>query len=85
VPQNGLRISEFELRQLKAMRDELNSAFEARTAPVATATITGSETVYPAKAGLDPKEPRGWWRRFANFARMFAFCNAEIQASLASS
>jgi putative transposase len=47
---HGLRMTEFELRQLKAIRDELNSAFEARTAPVTSATVTASRSRLSSKA-----------------------------------
>jgi transposase-like protein len=47
----GLGISEFELRQLKAIRDELNSAFEARTTPVTGTTVTASRSRLSSRAG----------------------------------
>jgi transposase-like protein len=40
----GLRMSEFELRQLKAMRDELNRDFTARVAPAAAPPPFASQT-----------------------------------------
>ncbi len=36
----GIRITEFELRQLRAIRDEIDKDFTARTAPLTSATIT---------------------------------------------
>ena len=35
----GLKMTEFERRQLKAIRDELDRAFAARTAPAASAIL----------------------------------------------
>jgi transposase-like protein len=40
----GIKVTEFEGRQLKAIRDELDSDFAARNAPAATATVTASPT-----------------------------------------
>lgn len=40
----GLKMTEFEQRQLKAIRDELDRAFTAQTAPVTGATVTASPT-----------------------------------------
>lgn len=40
----GLRMSEFELRQLKAIRDGLNSDFAARVAPATAPRSTASQT-----------------------------------------
>jgi transposase-like protein len=40
----GLRMNEFELRQLKAIRDELDRAHAERTAPVGSANVTASPT-----------------------------------------
>jgi transposase-like protein len=40
----GLRMSEFELRQLKAICDELDRAHAERTAPVGSANVTASPT-----------------------------------------
>jgi hypothetical protein len=40
----ALRISEFEQRQLKEIRDELNHAYAERTTPVVNAIITASPT-----------------------------------------
>src|SRR6266496_2305962 len=36
----GIRITEFALRQLRAIRDEIDQDFTARTAPLTSATIT---------------------------------------------
>jgi putative transposase len=38
----GIRIGEFERRQLRAIRDELNKDFAARTAPAKVPTLTAS-------------------------------------------
>jgi transposase-like protein len=40
----GIRMTEFEQRQLKAIRDELDRDFAARTAPATSATVTPSPT-----------------------------------------
>ena len=40
----GIRVTEFEQRQLKAIRDELNADFAARTSPLASTTVTASPT-----------------------------------------
>jgi transposase-like protein len=40
----GLRITEFEHRQLKAIRDELDADFTARTSPAASTAVTASPT-----------------------------------------
>jgi transposase-like protein len=45
----GIRITEFEQRQLKAIREELNADFTARTSHVATTTITASPTRLSSK------------------------------------
>jgi putative transposase len=45
----GLRMSEFELRQLKAMRDELNRDFTARVAPVTAPHTTASQARLSSK------------------------------------
>jgi putative transposase len=44
-----LRMSEFELRQLKAMRDELNRDFTARVAPVTAPHTTASQARLSSK------------------------------------
>ena len=49
----GIRIGEFERRQLRAIRDELNKDFAARTAPAMAPTLTASPTLFPARIGLD--------------------------------
>jgi putative transposase len=41
---HGLRMTEFELRQLKAIRDELNGEFAARTAPAASDSAIASRS-----------------------------------------
>jgi putative transposase len=38
----GIRITEFEQRQLKAIRDEIDNEFAARNASVTSATITAA-------------------------------------------
>ncbi len=40
----GIRISEFEQRQLKAIRDEIDKDFTARNAPAAGVTVTKAPT-----------------------------------------
>ncbi len=45
----SIRITEFEQRQLKAIREELNADFTARTSHVATTTITASPTRLSSK------------------------------------
>src|SRR5213592_776725 len=40
----GIRITEFELRQLRAIRDEIDKAHAERTAPVVNANVTESPT-----------------------------------------
>ena len=40
----GIRIAEFEQRQLKAIRDELDQDFTARNAPATGATVTAAPT-----------------------------------------
>ena len=47
---HGLRFTEFELRQLKAIRDELNSAFQARTPPLPAAPISASRNRLSSRA-----------------------------------
>jgi putative transposase len=46
----GLRMSEFECRQLAAIRNELNRAHVERTAPVVNASITASPARLSSKA-----------------------------------
>jgi hypothetical protein len=46
----GLRISEFEQRQLGAIREEINQDFAAQNAPA----VTAPNRIYPATNGLDP-------------------------------
>ena len=49
----GIKITEFEQRQLKAIRDELDRRLHAaRTAPVVSATITASPTRLSSGSGL---------------------------------
>jgi hypothetical protein len=38
----GIRITEFEQRQLTAIRDEIDKDFTARNAPAAGATVTAA-------------------------------------------
>jgi transposase-like protein len=45
----GIRIGEFERRQLRAIRDELNKDFAARTAPAMAPTLTPSPTRLSSK------------------------------------
>jgi putative transposase len=45
----GIKITEFERRQLKAIPDELDRDFAARTAPAATVTLTASPTRLSSK------------------------------------
>jgi len=45
----GIRITEFERRQLKAIRNEIDRDFDARTAPATTATVTASPTRLSSK------------------------------------
>jgi hypothetical protein len=40
----GIRISEFEQRQLKAIRDEIDKDFTARHAPTAGVTVSKAPT-----------------------------------------
>jgi transposase-like protein len=45
----GIRITEFEQRQLRAIRDELNTDFAARTSSLASTTVTASPTRLSSK------------------------------------
>lgn len=45
----GLKMTEFEQRQLKAIRDELDSAHAQRTAPAVSPTLTASPTRLSSK------------------------------------
>ncbi len=45
----GIRVTEFEQRQLKAIRDELNADFAARTSPLASKPVTASPTRLSSK------------------------------------
>ena len=45
----GIRITEFELRQLRAIRDEIDKDFTARTAPLTSATVTAAPTRLSSK------------------------------------
>jgi hypothetical protein len=45
----SLKTSEFERRQLKAIRDELGRVRPERTAPLATANVTASPTRLSSK------------------------------------
>jgi putative transposase len=47
----GIRITEFERRQLKAIRDEVDNEFAARNAPAVNATLTASPTRLSSKDG----------------------------------
>lgn len=50
----GIRITEFEQRQLTAIRDELNTDFAARTSPLANTTVTASPTRLSSKDRTRP-------------------------------
>jgi transposase-like protein len=50
----GIRITEFELRQLNLLRNELNEAFGARYAPAAQPINPHPALEFPAPEGLDP-------------------------------
>ena len=54
----GLSIGEFEQRQLRAIRDELNRAHEARTRPAVRHIQQGSDLTPASERRLLPK-----WRR----------------------
>ena len=45
----GLTVDEFEQRQLRAIRDELDRAHAARTAPIVTPNVTASPTRLSSK------------------------------------
>jgi putative transposase len=45
----GIRITEFERRQLKAVRDEIDNEFSARTTPTTKTTLTASPTRLSSK------------------------------------
>jgi len=45
----GIKITEFERRQLKAIRDEIDNDFAARIAPATVATVTASPTRLSSK------------------------------------
>jgi len=45
----GLKMSQFEQRKLKAIRDELDHAHAERTAPVVNANVTASPTRLSSK------------------------------------
>jgi hypothetical protein len=45
----GIRITEFEQRQLKVIRDEIDRDFTARNAPVNGATVTAAPTRLSSK------------------------------------
>jgi len=40
----GIKISEFEQRQLRAIREEIDRDFSARNAPVTSTTVTAAPT-----------------------------------------
>jgi putative transposase len=40
----GIKVSEFEQRQLKAIRDEIDKDFSVRNAPAAGTTVTAAPT-----------------------------------------
>lgn len=56
----GIKITEFEPRQLKAIRDKIDNDFAARTAPATSATVT-------ARTKLD-SELAGRQRRNCHFS-----------------
>jgi len=45
----GIRITEFEQRQLKAIREEINKEFTARNAPATSSTVTAAPTCLSSK------------------------------------
>ena len=45
----SIRTTEFEQRQLKAIRDEIDRDFSARNAPVTSATVTAAPTRLSSK------------------------------------
>lgn len=45
----GIRMTEFEQRQLRAIRDEFNADFAARTSPLASTTVTAHPTRLSSK------------------------------------
>ena len=45
----GIRITEFERRQLKAIRDEIDNAFADRNAPTKLATVNAPPTRLSSK------------------------------------
>ena len=50
----GIRITEFERHQLKAIREEVDIAVAARTAPATTATVTAAPTRLSSKDRIRP-------------------------------
>jgi len=54
----GIRTTEFERRQLKAICDELDRDHGERAAPAVRSNITAPQPVYPARTGLDQEVPR---------------------------
>jgi hypothetical protein len=59
----GLRMTEFERRQLIAIRNELDRAHAERTAPVVSPNVTASPTRLSARLGLDLLEATKGFRR----------------------
>jgi putative transposase len=45
----GIRVTEFEQRQLKAIRDEIDNDFTARNDPVTSTTVTAAPTRFSSK------------------------------------
>jgi putative transposase len=45
----GIRITEFERRQLKAIREQINQEFTARNAPANSSTVTAAPTRLSSK------------------------------------
>lgn len=64
---HGLRITEFERRQLKAIQDELNGTFEAGTAPAVATTATASRSRLSSRVRTRPScASAGWRTRITN-------------------
>ena len=45
----GIKITEFEQRQLKAIREEIDRDFTARNAPISSTTVTAAPTRLSSK------------------------------------
>jgi hypothetical protein len=55
---HGIRVSEFERRQLKAIRDQIDSEFAARIAPATTPIVNASPTRLSSKDRTGPTVSR---------------------------